>query len=357
MDETTFRILDTLATELGTEMSIHSLTQRIGKRYGSAYYVNIYRKCQQLSQEEIISLNRVGKSLIVSLNFKEYMITDLLTEIEFRKKQALLKSHRELRTLFLEVETYCRDLLFVRSVSIIRPDKNAKLNRAELLFLVRAQGSSFYPDLQEAEAICNLMLQLQSVHSMKIDFLILTDTKFLDMLASSEANPAKEMISDKIGFFNPQNYWNVIKVAAERDIPVRAERTETVPTKISEVDLAYNLARFGYTEIGTRISAHGKDICVEYVAVAVLAQRDARRIEAIPVILAKSSVNFDVLLFLSQKYRLSERMMGLLRVLSEVIPRKDLESLIRVMEAMKIKEIPADRQSILEKMRLYNAIR
>ena len=62
-----------------------------------------------------------------------------------------------------------------------------------------------------------------------------------------------------------------------------------------------------------------------------------------------------LLFFLSQKYRLSERMLGLLKILQEAAPRKDSEAVIKAMEAIKIKEIPADRESILEKMRLYNA--
>jgi len=192
---------------------------------------------------------------------------------------------------------------------------------------------------------------------MKIDFLILTDVKFLDMLSSDEINPLKEMISDKIAFFNAQNFWTAIKVAAERNIPVRAEEKEIIPAKIPEQDLIYNLSRFGYKEMGTKMPAKGRDICIEYIASALIAQQDARRIEAVPIILAKNSVNFDILFFLSQKYRISDRMLGLLKILQQAVPRKDSESVIKAMEAMGIKEIPADRESILEKMRLYNATR
>ncbi len=355
MDETTFRILDTLARGLGTELSIKALTEKIGELYGSAYYVNIYKKLQQLAKEGIVSLTRMGNSLIVGLNFKEYIITDLLTEMEFRNKQNLLREHRELQMLFLELETYCRDLLFVRSISIIKPFKNAKLNRAELLFLIRAHGMSLYPDEKEAETLRNIILQLQAIHNMKIDFLILADVKFLDMISSDEINPVKEMISDKIVFFNPQHFWMTIKVAAERNIPVKAEEKEISPAKIPEQDMVYNLARFGYREIGTQMPARERDICREYIATALIAQGDARRIEAVPIILAKNSVNFDILFFLSQKYRLSERMLGLLKILQEVVPRKDSEAVIKAMEAIKIKAIPPDRESILEKLRLYNA--
>lgn len=355
LDDTTFRILNTLARGLGTELSIKALTEKIGELYGSAYYVNIYKKLQQLAKEGVVSLTRMGNSLIVDLNFKEYMITDLLTEVEFRNKQTLLREHKELQMLFLELENYCRELLFVRSISIIKPHKNIRLNRAELLFLIRAHGMSFYPYEKEAEALHKLILQLQAIHNMKIDFLMMTDTKFLDMLSSDEINPVKEMISDKIVFFNPQHFWVEIKVAAERNLPIRAEEAEISPAKIREQDLVYNLARFGYKEIGTQMPARGRDICIEYVATALIAQGDARRIEAVPVILAKNSVNFDILFFLSQKYKLLERMLGLLKILQEAVPGKGSEAVIKTMEAIGIKEMPTDKKSILEKMRLYNA--
>lgn len=354
MDETTFRILETLTREIGRETSINALTEKIARLHGSAYYVNIYQRLQKMARERLVTLTKVGNASIVALNFKEYLLVDLLTEVEIRKKHDLLKRNVELQMLFAELETYCRDKIFVRSISAIKPEKNAKLNRAELLILLRAQGTSFYPDAEEIDALHGVMHQLQKARSMKVDFLILPDTKMLDMLTTDEANPVKEMLADKVTFYGPQNFWNVIKAAAERDIQLRIEERETNPSKIGEHDLAYNLARFGYKEIGREIT-YGRDICLEYIVTALLMQGDARMIDAIPVILAKNSANYELLLFLSQKYRLSERLLGLLVVLAEVTPRDDLQSVIGYMKAMKIKEITADKKSIMEKMRLYNA--
>ncbi|HVT62254.1 MAG TPA: hypothetical protein VHD33_02050, partial [Legionellaceae bacterium] len=79
---------------------------------------------------------------------------------------------------------------------------------------------------------------------------------------------------------------------------------------------------------------------------------------AVPVILAKQSdrVNYDILLFLAQKYKLSEMLLGLLKAYTEVVSDKRAKDAVEIMDLLKIKEAPVDKKSILEKMKLYNAI-
>ena len=60
MDETTFRILDTLSSGLGSPVSINELTKKINERYGTAYYANIYEKAQRLVKRGIIGITRTG---------------------------------------------------------------------------------------------------------------------------------------------------------------------------------------------------------------------------------------------------------------------------------------------------------
>ena len=89
MDETTFRILDTLSRELGRQISINELTRKIAKQHGSAYYANIYKKLLALNKEGTILIGRIGKSSIISLNFKNYLLIDLLIEMELKKKKGI----------------------------------------------------------------------------------------------------------------------------------------------------------------------------------------------------------------------------------------------------------------------------
>lgn len=360
MDETTFRILDILARDLGLQTSIRALAGKIRSKYGSGHYANVYNKLRQLAQENIVEILNVGKASLVGLNFKEYVVADLMAEIEIKKKQELLKGRPELGMLFLGLDAHLRDLVFVRSISIINAEKNLKLNRAELLAVVRGRGASLFPDGNEAKLLHTALQTLQSAHSLKLDYLIVTDQKLLDSLATDEANPVREMMPNRITFYGPQNFWNTIRVGADAGLTLRVQESETLPARIPEADLALNLARAGYKETGTTLATSGgMDICVEYVVAAMMAQGDARRVEAVPVILAKQAgrVNYDILLFLAQKYRLLEMLLGLLRAYTEILHDERAKDVVELMDQMKIKEVPADKTAIREKMKLYNALR
>lgn len=356
MDETSFKILETLSREMGTEMSISQLTERIGESYGKAYYANIYNKLQQLARDNIVTISKVGNTSIARINFDDYWIMDILAQVEMQRKRAFLRDRANATTqiIFSNLENV-DDLPFVRSISVIRPEKNQMINRVELLILVKGQGTDFFPKQSDAETLHHAAESLQTMWPTKIDALILTEAKFVDLITSEEINPVREMLADKITLYGPQNFWHVIQVIAEKGIPIKIAKTETSPRKISEKDLVYNMARFGYNEIGTKL-AKEKEICIEHTVAAMMAQGDARRIEAVPVLLAKNTVNYDMLIFLAKKFKLIGKLMGLIQALSEIIPeKKDLQYAIKVMKEMRVEAELADRTSILEKMRLYNA--
>ena len=358
MDQTSFKILETLSRELGTEMSINQLTERIRESYGSAYYANIYNKLQQLAGDNIVTIKKIGNTSIAQLNFDNYLIVDMLAQIEMQKKRTFLKdkANSAMHLLLPDLERSFRDdLPFVRSISVIGPERNQMINRAELLILVKGQGTDPAPEQGDAVLVHHTMKTLQKMHPIMIDYLMLTEANFLGLFALDEANPAREMLADKITLFGQQNFWHAIKVAAEKGIPLRITRTETIPLKMAEADLVYNMARFGYNEMGTKMS-QAMHMCIEYVIAAMIAKGDARRIEAVPVLLAKNSVDYEMLIFISRKFKFAERLLGLLSALADIVPeKKDVQYAIRVMTEMGIKPEPADRTSILEKMRLYNA--
>ncbi|MHB2035757.1 MAG: hypothetical protein ACYCPW_03325 [Nitrososphaerales archaeon] len=354
MDETTFKILDALASGLGSSVSINELTKKIDERHGAAYYANIYEKAQNLVKQGIINISRIGKSSIASLNFKNYLTVDLLADMESRKKQEFLFDKPELQMLFSELDTYCIDLSWIKSMSLISPERNEKLNRAELLILFK--GSEPKSEIQsEIFALNKLLGSLQRIHNIKIDYLTLTNDSFLGMLKSDEINPLKEMLSDQITFLFPQAFWIEIRTMLDKGMHFAFSAEATNPAKIHEEDMIYNLARFGYKEIG-RDTRHGEKICIEYITTSILMKNDARQTNAIPIILAKNKPDYILLVFLAQKYDLSDKLLGLLKVLNQIRPVTDLRLAIGILEAMNAKEIKVDRKNIQQKMRLYNAI-
>jgi hypothetical protein len=368
MDETTFRILDALSRDLGNPISINELTSRIKGLYGTAYYKNIYDKIHDLRKQNILIISEIGKSSIIKLNFSNYLLTDILAEMELKRKQDFLEKRTELQMLLLEMTTYfSQGFYFIKSISLINPDDNVKLNRAEFLFLLaeplqRTNDGKPEPEEKRETAIHNeiqgiysAMGKLQSIHNTKTDYLILKENEFLELLKSEESNPLKEMLSNKIAFYSPQSFWIEIKSALMKGIQIKMEKEEKNPAKMSEQELINNLSRFGYKELGPKIS-QGKDICIELIITSILLKNDARRIEAIPTLLAKNKTNHSLLMFLCQKYAQLDKLFGLLRILNKIKRSKEIENTMMILKDMRLKEARFDEKSIKQKMRLYNVI-
>jgi len=351
MDQTTFRIVDGLSRSLGIQLSINELTKEIARLHGRAYYANVYNKLRRLNNEGTVKLTRAGKSSLVSLNFGSYLTMDLLTEMELTRKHDLLKRRESMRLLLAGIEEELKDFYLVNSLCLINPEGNISLNRAELLILLQKAAEESKSD---AEAIRKSLKNLQALHNLRIDVVILGKDEFLELLRAEERNPLKEMLSNKIAFYAPQSFWLVIKDGHARGSRISFEREAINPRKMAERTLAYNLARFGYREMGTKIERE-ENICIELVATSLLTGKDARRIGAIPLILAKNQANYNLLVFLSQKYNVSGRLLGILKALNRIKPEKQLETAIDTLEAMKVKEVKADQSRIRARLRLYNA--
>ena len=349
MMETEFRILDILSKEMGNPMSINKLTEKIKQAYGTAYYTNIHAEIQRLAEQKTLKLEKSGKSQIIDLNFENYLLIDLLAELELIKKHRFLEKRPEFQMIMLELNTYTKDIPMIKSIAIIEPEKNAKLNRIELLFILRKTE-----DEKQLSDLKNIMQTLQQIHTIRIDSLFLSDEKFIELLKSDEVNTAKEILSNKIILFHPQTFWMEIREAIEKGTRIKTEH-ETNPNKISEEDTAYNLARFGYKEIGTKIT-HGKQIGIEYIITSLLLKGTARRIEAIPIIIAKNEnkINYNLLLFLSKKYKIFSELYGLLKAVNQIKPMKTLIKLLKDDIAKGQKNIKYNLDEMERKMRLYN---
>lgn len=355
MDEATYRILDILSRNLGRPMSIHELTGRIEETYGGAYYANVHEKVSELVQENIITLSKAGRSSLATPYFENYLLIDLLAEMELRRKQDFLKGKQEMQMLMMETDTLLHNLPFIKSISLMNPERNAKLNKAEIMINLKKSDSK---SVEETKININtIMTSLQRMHNIRIDHLILDDEMFLDLLKSNESNPIREMLCNKIAALYPQGFWMSVRGKILRGSKIIAEEIETNPAKISEEDLIFNLARFGYTELGPKIK-QGKLICIEYIITAILFQNDARRIDAIPIIIAKNTkkTNYDLLLFLARKYNFEGKILGILLALRNLVAHgmKAIDEPIKLLETMKIEEIKADKRSMKEKLKLYN---
>jgi hypothetical protein len=305
-----------------------------------------------LEKQGILNLNSVGKSSVVELNFRNYLLVDFLAEIELRKKIEFLERRTHLQMLLEEMDDVFGDSGSIRSILSVDSERNLKLNRMEFLCLLRHLDERSLRE--ETVGICRGFRRLQDKHNLRIDSLILDGSAFHAFMESDEVNPLREILSRKMVFFCPQAFWSEVREIVDRGIEIRTEKMGVMPDEISETDLVSNLARFGYKEFGSRVG-HGRRICIEYIVTSLLMQGDPRRVMAVPVILSKNNFNSNVLVFLSQKFGVSGKLLGILKVLADVKSTEEVKSAVELLETLGVKETEIDRRSVLEQMRLYNA--
>ncbi|MFH1751957.1 MAG: hypothetical protein ABH821_03415 [archaeon] len=371
MDETTFRILSVLTSELGSNISINLLTRKIKERFGTGFYKNIYDKTKELEKQEILSITEIGKSSIIGLNYKDYLLTDILTEMELKRKKSFTEKNNEIKSLLIELENNFNGFYTTESILIVNSERNMRLNKAEFLFLLRTPGIMIIGEKRNSVENKKQLLQseIECIHSMikmiagklnlRIDYLILENKEFLELLKSDENNSLKEMLADKIVLTGEQAFWTRIRIALKEGNRIKVETKEINPAKISEKNLAFNLNRFGYKEAGITLE-QGQKVCLEKIVTAILLQGNARRIEAIPVLLSKNKTIYNLLIFLSRKYGKLSELLGLLKALNkltknEAIKRETGKTINLLEQNFKVKEKKFDLKSIKQKMVLYNA--
>src|SRR6266566_2323964 len=116
---TEFKIIDTISREIGNPISIRGLTTEIKQEFGSAHYPNIYQ------------IERQRNASIPSLNFSNYLLPDMLIEIELQKKRDFLQKWPEAQFLLSNLAQELSSLSFIRSILLIHPEHNMRLSRAE----------------------------------------------------------------------------------------------------------------------------------------------------------------------------------------------------------------------------------
>ncbi|MGA3192173.1 MAG: hypothetical protein ABSD73_06630 [Candidatus Bathyarchaeia archaeon] len=265
------------------------------------------------------------------------------------KKMELLKNRNDLLIFLTEMDKSLNETCAIKSISSINLVKNIKLNRVELLFLLR-KTSDYH---NETVRLYSEMLKLQNKYNLRVDSLILDEDDFSDLIRSDEINPLREALFRKTVFFCPQAFWSEIREVAEKT-EIKFIKTETKPASISDLDIVYNLGRFGYKEFGLKIE-QGKKFCIEYLITALLLLDDPRRLEAVPIVLAKNSFRSNLLAFLSQKFGTTGKLLGLLRILQKIKSSSETGETLDILKIFNLEETPTDEQSILQKMRLYNA--
>jgi len=344
---TEFKIIDTISREIGNRISINGLTTEIKQEFGSAHYSNIYNALLELKDKNIIQIEKQGNASIPLLNFSNYLLPDMLFELELQKKRDFLEKWPEAQFLLSNLDQELSGLSFIRSILLIDPEHNMKLNRAELLILIDQENLA---NRQKTRSIIN---ELRRHHNIRMEDLILSQSKLIDFLKSSEKNPIKEMISNKIATYLPQSFWNLIRNAYMHGDRIRFDNERTNLSKIKESDMAYNLARFGYMELGPEI-IQGEDYSIEYILSSILFGDDPRRAAAASILISKNRPNFELLEFLSMRHGFAEKLLGLLEAINDISPAPEFSDAIWAFKDRGINPSRKDDGQIRNLMEVYD---
>ncbi len=356
MNKFTLRTTDILSREIGNSVSINRLVGKIQDTYGTAYYRQVYDEIKRLEASKEIGRIRAGRSTFPFLNFANPLLIDKISQIELERKMRFLQNRKGLKTIIAELTEKLRKYELVYSIGIINPEKNAKLNRIELVIILRDFKSD--NDLEPILTLRKLIKTMSASHNIRMDPLFIQENNLIELLKEDNANIARSMLSNKIIISNPQNFWMIIKSMSDDKIKFSTNDYETNPAKMTKDELTFNLARFGYKEFGHDIT-QGSPTRIEYIITAILLRKEIRMSEAIPIILAKAgtSVNYDLLLFLSQKYDTTSELLGVLNALEKYKHIRRVEIAISNLKALETEEIKANFDDLEQKMMLYNIIR
>ncbi len=342
MKELRFRILKQLSREPNKVISVNALKEKMRVSYGSAYYSNVHAEVKKLVNESILAKSSAG----ICLNFSSFELTDLLAEIELERKKAFARKTSEAGMLLLEMENYFKNA--VRFAFLLEAEKNLKLNRVELVCIVN--------NVKEVKKkVRELVETLRPAHSLNLDVLILTESEFLDLVFGAEDTYLKTFLENKTVILSPQLFWITLREEMKKRQFVGSGRE---PIKLTDEVISLSMAGFGYKELGTR--KQGRRARLEDVITNILLIGKARRVEAIPALIAKRfkarrKVYYDYLIFLCLRHSESAKLLGLLKILNKEKPNEETAEAIRELEKFGLKTKKMDAKAIKQKMRLYDA--
>lgn len=344
MRDADHRTLDVLSREIGRPLSIRGLAERIRRAYGAAHYASVHRSVRDLAREGVVAAAQCGRSVSPSLDLSSPLAADRMAQVELENKASFLARREDWQEAVGRLTEALGALPGVGSAAMVRPEEHARLNRMELLVVLR-QGAG-----EAAAGARDAARQVGRACNVRVDALALGSGALGRLLCSGEANLAREALSCKTVILRPQEFWMQLARLWREGARI-ASHGRIDPTEISGADMAHNLNRFGYQEMGTA-APRGTDIGVEYVVTSILVQGTARQVSAIPVMLAKCRrIDYGLLAFMAEKYAVMERLLPYLKILLEARPDDALRGIVGRPGP---REEGADADDARRAMRLYN---
>ena len=231
MNKEETKILRYLSDSMGNGGNILSMSDGIRKKYGPAYYPNIYNTIMRLEKKGILSTIIDGNNRQIRLDMKNPLSIYYISEAENQKTMGIEIQQGLLNELLdLALDSY------ILTMCSLKHEKHIKINRIELLIIIRSHE-------QDGSLISNL-LKIESLHNTKIDPIILTSNEFSDMLDGDNLNSIKDLITDKSILYNTEGFWGLIR---KYKLDGKYQNLIKFPDELGQSELAYNYNRFGYS--------------------------------------------------------------------------------------------------------------
>lgn len=299
MTKEEIRILRYLSDSLGNGGSILNMTKEIGKRYGNAYYRNIYNAVMKLEKSRMISITTAGRNRLIYLNLKNPLSIYRISEADNEKSAEIDMAEPILNELLGLALDYG-----IITACALKSEEYTRINRIELLLITRS-----YNQLDE---LIKRLLKVESFHNTRIDPIILTPDEFSDTLEGSELNRIKDMIEDRCILYNSEGFWEIIRGYR---INEKYKSTDRFPDELGNVQLAYNYGRFGY--LLYEYTKPGREISLEDTIFMMSASKEARIRYGAFVLLHKNigKINLPYLYYIFKRHDELNMLKSILAVL------------------------------------------
>ena len=297
------KILSYLSDHLGSGGSILEMTNEINKRYGPAYYSNIYNTTKKLEKAGIIEIRHEGNSRLIKLLMENPISIYRMAEIEIYKAQSLDLA-KELLSAIMEIAITQR--YNILSICALGTQKHTKINRLELLVLIK--------DGRE-HGILESLLKLESTYNIKIDPVILTLRSFIKIMNSNELDFIKDLILDKNILYNGEGFWELIR---QNRFDSKYKRLAKSPQELTRGELAYNYNRLGF-RLNEEIHPANK-ISIELTIFSMSINEEIRIKYGAIILLSKNmdKINWNYLYYLYKRYDELGRLKGILHILVDL---------------------------------------
>ena len=192
--KTQLKIMEHLIDNEGTALGIRELARNIS----TAYYL-VQRNVQQLKRKNIISLQRAGKTDIITLHPQAN--TTYLIEAEKQKRESFYNKYPHLKVTLQKIITKAESCFFVLLIFGSYTKRPRKGSDLDLLIIV--------PNQEQADKMKSIVSTIARTSTVRIHGTIVTEESCQQMLQRKDLNIAIEAKSRHILIYGDDQYYKL----------------------------------------------------------------------------------------------------------------------------------------------------